>query len=31
MIEFINIDGCLPVDFFVWIIDFLGFNEERQN
>lgn len=31
MVEFISTDGHMPIDFIIWVIDFLGFNEERQN
>jgi hypothetical protein len=31
MIDFASTDGYLSIEFLVWIVDFLGFEEQRQN
>lgn len=30
MVEFISSEGQIPINYLIWMIDFLGFDEARQ-
>lgn len=30
MADFISVHGVIPVEVFLWLIELLGFNEEKQ-
>lgn len=31
MLDFASTDGHLPGEFLVWLVDFMGYEEQRQN